>query len=479
VNLRGPAPDLNVRAALVWSACVLLLRLSMLSATPFANGLDGYANAVQVLSLDRTGHLMMVDDSPVFWLLEAINGLIRDPVLAVKLGSALFGALLGLAVRWFLLQAGAGRDRAFWGMVLCGLSPTLTFMSVDYVKNLGALVVFWLAAGWTVRLFFAKSDAGDWLLAAALYLLTWSSHRVTAVLLALFVVALAVQRWGKRPLFWLAFTAAAAALSVVVVLARGSLSVADGARLAFSWPSLPWLSAAFRDQLPWPVTAELTLWALTAWAWVPRLLRPGSVFRALGVLGIVLFLPVWDLSALDLGFRLFSNGVPVAVALLVLGWPEHWAPRWPWGLLAAACLLPAVRGVYRVENDPPYRLYQRVTASIELPSGSLLIAHAGLNHLYTYTHGLKEAMNYLPEWPLAPELLWRVSHGVLAAEYAAFIPEALTEGRVRALAGSYVLIREDAFQTFLDRAGPERRESLRDWYNPYQVRPEFLLQKNR
>ena len=43
----------------------------------------------------------------------------------------------------------------------------------------------------------------------------------------------------------------------------------------------------------------------------------------------------------------------------------------------------------------------------------------------------------------------------------------------------YALIREDAWQEFLERYGSERRESLENWFNPHSRWPQFLLDKNR
>ena len=37
----------------------------------------------------------------------------------------------------------------------------------------------------------------------------------------------------------------------------------------------------------------------------------------------------------------------------------------------------------------------------------------------------------------------------------------------------------DAYRRFLELSGAERRQTLENWFNPYQLRPAFLLEKNR
>ena len=41
----------------------------------------------------------------------------------------------------------------------------------------------------------------------------------------------------------------------------------------------------------------------------------------------------------------------------------------------------------------------------------------------------------------------------------------------------YILIREDVWQKYLVNIGEENSRYLKNWYNPYKERPEFLKQK--
>jgi len=65
------------------------------------------------------------------------------------------------------------------------------------------------------------------------------------------------------------------------------------------------------------------------------------------------------------------------------------------------------------------------------------------------------------------------------AEYRQLVPQSLAAGLIRNQAGPYVLIREDAFQVYRSRCTPDQRETLDNWFNPHELRPAFLLEKNR
>lgn len=457
-------------------------RLATLCQSPFANGLDGYYYAEQIRSLRLLGHLAIVDNSPVLYFMGALDFLVGDPVATTKLASALFAAWLCLAAAWTVRRFGGGEHRALLAALLAGASPTVAFMGVDYVKNCGALAVLVFAIGWFAA--WLAPERPDWRRApAALGLagLCFASHRLGAALLGCFVLALAAQK-GRR------WRGGAAALGLGLALVALALSLAKG---GFVWSDLDrllpafdpggggaWTAPAFWRGLPWPVVAELGLCALVPPALAGLLPRAAPAWRALWACAALLFLPVWDLSVLDLGFRLQSNGAVLAALLAAAAAPP---PRraWPWLLAAALAVLPCQRPLYRLETDPPFRLYQAATRDIELPADSLLICHPGLNNFYTYNHQLKDALAFLPEYPVPADRLWRLSHGVALAEFRAAVPEAVAAGLARREAGPYVLVREDAWRDFLARVDPGRRADLENWYNPHSLRPRFLLDKNR
>ena len=182
---------------------------------------------------------------------------------------------------------------------------------------------------------------------------------------------------------------------------------------------------------------------------------------------------------MDLGFRLQSNAIVLAWGLVALNLPELQI-RYAWSLTAIALVLaPLDRLVYQLDRAPNVRLWARISQQVQLPEGCLLIAHAGLNHYYTFTHGLAPAINWLPEFPVAPDRLWRLAHGVDLPEIQALLPESRDGSQMRALNGPYILIREDLWELFLQRCDPQKRESLQDWFNPWQLRPQFLLEKNQ
>jgi len=126
---------LVVLMAATWAA-----RFFMLQKSPYAPGLDGYSYAVQTHSLKQYGKAKDPDASPVLRLLGGLARIVGDPVVSNKSGAALFAALLLLPV--FLLgRRVTGSPAAGLGMAaFFSFSPSLTYLSIEFLKNLGGLV---------------------------------------------------------------------------------------------------------------------------------------------------------------------------------------------------------------------------------------------------------------------------------------------------------------------------------------------------
>ena len=132
--------------------------------------------------------------------------------------------------------------------------------------------------------------------------------------------------------------------------------------------------------------------------------------------------------------------------------------------------------LYDKRRDPSYEYYKRIADKIELPDDSLLIAHLPLNHVYTYDKNLRDALNYVPDFYVAPEKLWRLAYGVnilsLEEHLNADLPD--FSAYVRPIDARYILIREDYWQAYLKNEDEEIIETYKNWFNPYTVRPAFI-----
>ncbi len=230
--------------------------------------------------------------------------------------------------------------------------------------------------------------------------------------------------------------------------------------------------------LPWVVVVALA----PAW-FLRRDLRPW--LAGLGLPLLVFVFPGWRLDELDLGYRLSLLAPLVAMPLFVVLLARHsgsWPPLMPRVLrLAALVLVLAARTGVDPHTTPPYERYGIAVAKIPRPLPSLLIAHQGMSFYYDHLTG-HEAMAWSPEPDLDRLDVGRVVWGVRSGEWLAFAPSDLDAPRPLPLGFGYHYVREDLWETFLERAQAEGDDDLQvrvqDWRNPRRVRPASLL-RNR
>jgi hypothetical protein len=453
----------------------------MLFRSPWPNGLDGGFYAMEFRSVMERGHLENTDYSPLFWIGGALSRLLGNAVWGVKVLSALLSGFLVLGI--FSLIRAAGEEKegsACLGAALAGISPTLAVLSINYLNNLEGLVfgLFACALGLSaVRQFSWRKGMGALVLGAAAVL----SHRIAAVYLLGGIGVYALrhfrirERGGrKRPAFFLLLGGGIFIACVV------TFKAADWERFAGTFsltPVLPILSAPWRRQLP-----DAALWEMSFYFCLSYALLFHSLFRnrkpAVYYLAVPLFFfPFWDLSVLDMGYRLFLSSIPGGILFICLHpsiAPIRMTEKRQFLFWFSIPLFFLTIFVYQPEQDPPYGKYLRVIDTVDLGEDSLLIAHLGLNHLYTYEKGFRDALNYVPDFPIPKESLWRLAYGIPTSTFLRMFPQSESEGLFRKLPYSYVLIREDVWQEYLRREDEKIVKTLMNWYNPYKERPAFI-----
>lgn len=550
---------------LLLAASAFTGRFAALEKSPYANGLDGYFYVGQVHFLLEEGAFRIPDSSPVLYLLAAFSLPFSELVTAVKAGSALMNSLLlltaALTARRLFADPGeenkAGRRSPGMAAVLAAslfaLSPSLSQMGSEYLKNLGGLLFFFLFLLTVLSMLqpglantrSETATAEDrtttqgkaacktllmGCLAALFALLSLFAHRLIAgmLLLLLFLISLMLAgeyflRSGssdrsnkRRPRFVetckarmqqhrvLLLTACllvCIALPLLLILVRGGLHPADLARfdnVISLRPNTPLFSQTFQMQLPVWLLAEMSLAQILA----PLLLlfsfrhplpdrRQRRLYRALLVMAILMSNPFWKLDSLDMGYRMHLAAAPLTLflatgplarfirnaaqknrgGLYIRHIRRSAAIVFIAGILLVAYLLPG--HLYRPQKDPPYAFYEKLLGQFSLPKDSMLICHQGLNLFYTYTTG-KNGLNYIPEYHVAEEKLWRLACHVPFQEFRRIVPEAVETARVKRLQYPYHLLREDVWQQYLERIPGKQAASHNNWYNPHQTRPEFL-----
>ena len=461
------------------------IRFSMLQKSDYAPGLDGYSYAVQTYSIKHFNRVKDPDSSPVFWFLGGLAKVLGDPVRSNKAGAAILAALL-LVPAFLLLREWSGRaGPGLLAAGLCAVSPSLIWLSVEFLKNLGALsglMFFLFLLLRSSRRGFRPSRIAGLVL---LFVFCFFAHRTTAVLAAVTAgVFFLPDLWKRKRLLFL-LPAGGAALLFVFTLIRGGLHFLDLERFSgvFSFgPFLPVFSAHFRSVLPPVMVAEMTLVVLSPFLLLffrTTLLKD----RFLRTVWAVLFLtamPFWNLSRMDMGFRLILLAAPLAVipAAALLSRIRISRRVFPAAAAAVVLLLLVGRTVYSPSRDPDYAFYEKVVAPLHLDEDSLLISHQGMNFYYTYAKwaGRKweGSLCYIPEYKMPVEKLWRLAHGVTWPEMSRRYPRWTKKKLVKKLLYPYLLIREDCWRRFLRDQPKQRVRSLENWYNPHTVRPAFL-----
>jgi len=96
-----------------------------------------------------------------------------------------------------------------------------------------------------------------------------------------------------------------------------------------------------------------------------------------------------------------------------------------------------------------------------------------MNLFYTYK-SKNEGLSYIPDFEIDQQKLWRLSYFVSQNRYEKYIPKLIKKGLVKEASYPYILIREDAWQTFLKKIPKDMKERLNNSYNPYKKKPWFL-----
>lgn len=476
-------------------AAVFVTRLLMLFQTSYPNGLDGFFYALEARSFMERCHLENPNAGPVYYLAGLLAILIGDPIASVKIMSAALSSLY-VSVIFLFLRKWVDKAFALTGALFAAISPSLVLMSVNYLNNMLGVVSFiaFCAIGTQMFRHVQKLRPGNLFLLMVTALLSIISHPTTAVFLCavvfLFLFQIIIRRKsGKVIVISLAF------MMVILFFASLFLGIADLERFkgVFSLkPALALLSGFFIDKLSLAVALEMTIYMLSAYVFVFYYCRANRGFTVYLLMIPLFYFPFWNLDQLDMGYRLLLAATPFGIIFLILflsmisgntmasekkDGTRRNSSALNKNLRFAYLLLPFIwvsTFSYNSDRDPPYAYYRVLVEKIDLPEDSLLIAHQGLNHVYTYYNHFKDSLNYVPDFEIPVEKLWRICYGLSPRLIITQFPEAAEKGLVWELGDEYTLIREDYWQQFLDFSEPELRESYNNWYNPFTARPKFI-----
>ncbi len=106
----------------------------------------------------------------------------------------------------------------------------------------------------------------------------------------------------------------------------------------------------------------------------------------------------------------------------------------------------------------------------------LIIAHRSLAEFITFRYRV-DALPWAPEEHFQRDRVWRITAGILGDEVSYYLSPDIAETRFVRLGGDYGLLREDHWETFVEKVSddPVMMEAVEVWRNPLAVRPAFLV----
>lgn len=472
------------------TAFVFSVRLYMLNKSPEPAGLDGYYYALQAKSFMQYGKLENPDYKIGYYLCGIASLFCGDAITGCKTIAALMSALLCLGVYIVLRSMKIPYLPSLTGFFLCGSSFAAASMATNYINNLTGMVFFLFYTAVLIQLCYQDIQISKVryilriILAVLLFLCCVFSHLVSAACAFLFTVILFLR---KRPLHHqIAFLTISMILGVIIF----SRQLPRFASVFASGPVLPVFSAFMRNTIGMRICSELSVLFITAWLLcIFRTLQCArKKYLDLAVLAApILFFPFWNLNVLDMGYRMLLSAVPAGIIILILGIHNMLIQS---GrnrtILFSIILCVTIPGTiisvhsYNPSHDPPFPYYRQVIQDIELPDDSLLIAHLGLNHVYTYYKNLRDCLNYEPDFPVPPEKLWRLAYGVHIISLENNLADLSREDfsrYIHPIDSHYTLIREDVWQRYLQNEEEAIAATYNNWFNPHTVRPQFIRKK--
>jgi len=516
-------------------ACALILLAAAAAAggfislarTDHPSGRDGYYYLVQMKSLEEEGEMHSPEYSPVYLPLLVLRSITGDYTAAYRMGAVLFKVLFVLSVYSFAKSVvGSARnkagDRAGWipllAAALSAASPSLNYFFTQFPKNmLGFAMFLYFAAAVTATGRRARNDAGRrWRLAAALLLftVTFFTHRFAAVLsllfLAIYLVPASARVVGRlfkggRGYRRLLYSAALAALLLVVILLAAhrlplAPSIADLQRVTGDLSLSPIFVPAsfmehfgsFRMSLTW----RIELFAVPLFCFLSLLMLllrrkeftgMGPAYPAVVLVSMTGLFPFLTFSLTGIAYRLLFATLLLwpLVLLPCIGMvldkllKPLWAPGAVFLLLAAFSFI--TNGTYDPEiHDPPWDCYRELAGEIiqalDGEEHELIVAHGALAEMITFAFG-EDALPWSPEEEFQRDRVWRVTAGVLGDEISYYLSPEVAETLFIDLRGDYGLLREDAWEDFLQAISddPVMMHAVDNWRNPMEMRPSYLV----
>lgn len=453
-----------------------------LNQSDYANGWDAYFYLLQTKSLLEDGHLVSQRISIIYPLLLVFKVLFNDYVLGWKVFAALVGTTSILSAYLIIKEITNNKEVALFIANFYVWSPHLFYFSAQYAKNLLGFSCFLLFLFFLIKRKFV--------LTLLLLVLNFLVHKLTGTLALVAFIGVV-------------FNAYVGKIVKVKLLSWGLLLFV----MLFSFPIIIDLDDFMRQSdlftvqpqfelfyflddfkgllhLNWRI--EIYLVYCVCFALLVTLLYKkctSSDYWLIPILFILLNIPFikWDISGFSFRFFMFSILFGGLMLGLLMAEVRNKKITYSLSLICIVGSLWSLKTYNPVLHDPPNKVFEVVLNKIEdssiIEQSELMIAHKGLAEFIKFYSG-KDAMAWIPEYPIHEDSLWRITSGISRFQLSAVV----LDKDMYELGFDYIMVREKDWQYFLSYVKENNNsfyDDYTDWTNPNSMRPAFMKKYKR
>lgn len=449
-----------------------------LQQTPYANGWDGYYYIMQVHSWRVYGRLQSADFSLIYPYFALISYIINDYEQTYKIGASLLSA--GLLSSAMVFTRSISKEDYLAILVGCFLlfSPTLTFITAQFPKNVLGLIVFFLML--------TSINKRKYVLTIILFCISLFTHRMVAGISIIIVALSVIQQINFK------YVLVGIALIMLVSLLPGIIHFSDFSRLNGQLDLIPQFvpysiyklfgaSISFWWTIELILLTALVMYLLFNYFKMQDFKSSNSILRIiLPTLLVVSVFPFFIIEAGSIGYRFFMI-TPIVLSIYFVCKVKI---RLSYALSAALIFIAFSMFSYTSYNpslhDPPNKLYEvivnRMSNYYDVDDYPLVIVHKSLAELLIYKTDF-DALNWAPNEAIEKDKIIRIVHNLDYYHFAKYLSDKELEN-VKKLTLHYYAIPETLWKNYLNLVMQHNDEALlnliRKGNNPLEQRPLYL-----
>jgi hypothetical protein len=461
-----------------------IMQFIALSQTQYANGWDGYYYIMQVQSFFQKGTLHTPDHSLVYPFYILLSGLIKDYIIAFKVGSAILAGIFVASAVVISGRSTPNKHAPYLVGAFFIFSPTFYFFTAQFPKNLmGLIFLIWFIYFLTDKRMIA---------AGIFFMLAFMTHRMMAGISLILLLLSFLQKVNLNiliPFLVISFIAS--------YCLPGLIHYSDLARFTESFsttlyfPPIRFLSFFGVEKLTWYWIIEIFvlfaafLFCLAQLVYNYYKERKLDVFKLyLLIILLLLSLPIYSFGGADIGFRLYL--VFILISIITFPFAMTKTPKWLSMTAIGILLMVSVfsfKSMVPANFDPPYENYFIVTKQmiecLDEKKVDLIIAHESLAQIIIIYSNF-DATNWQAIDSAKYASTWRVSSDISYYHFKKYLNHE-SMSYLSHLHNDYYLLREDKWHQFYQNAIIARDSILiskfDSWINPTKPKPGYLTSR--